>query len=58
MAEVKVVEMDRWELAHEKRRLDNHIAACCGARDGTCRELMRLGEIEYLLGKETSNDVQ
>lgn len=50
MADVELVGLTRVELLVRRIELDGHIAACCGAQDGTCRQLGQLGEIQFLLG--------
>lgn len=52
---VKVIHLTRSELLLAKVELDAHVTDCCGALDGRCRQLERLGEIEYLLGGEASD---
>jgi hypothetical protein len=50
MADVELAGLSRVDLLIYRIELDGHIAACCGALDGTCRQLVRLGEVQFLLG--------
>jgi len=50
MADVEPITLTRRELQSRKHELDVHIAACCGAQDGTCRQLEQLGQVQFLLG--------
>lgn len=53
MAEVEVIHLTRAELLARKAELDAHIANCCAAHDGYCSKLEWLGEIQFLLSKES-----
>lgn len=50
MADVELARLTRVELLARRIELDEHIVVCCGAQDGSCRQLEQLGEVQFLLG--------
>jgi hypothetical protein len=43
------------DLVAEKILLGEHIASCCGAKDGSCDKLGRYGQVMWLLDKEVES---